>query len=137
MRADIHSIELLPLPEPYDVSLTIDRKVVPLSPNVKVRSKLKQCFSYLQKNSWVILRTTLEFGIDVGQEIIVGPGNFGKNNNCRALKFDWHDLSPIFLNIMLLHDLKVFQKPIKHHFLVIKWYNRADQILKYNPQMLI
>ena len=26
----------------------------------------------------------------------------------RLSKFDWHDLSPIFLNIMLLHNLKVF-----------------------------
>jgi hypothetical protein len=28
---------------------------------------------------------TLESGIDVGQGINVGPGNFGKNNKCRAL----------------------------------------------------
>ena len=28
---------------------------------------------------------TLEFGIDVGQGINVGPGNFGKNNKRRAL----------------------------------------------------
>ena len=51
-----------------------------------------------------------------------------KSHN-RLSKFDMHDLSPIFLTIMLLHNLKVLQKPIKHHLPTIYWYNRADQIL--------
>ena len=29
--------------------------------------------------------STLDFGIDVGQEINVGPGKFGKKNKCRVL----------------------------------------------------
>ncbi len=37
----------------------------------------------------------------------------------RLSKFDWHDLSPIFLAIMLLHNLKVFKKPTKYHLLAI------------------
>ena len=52
-------------------------------------------------------------------------------------KFDRHDLSPIFLTILLLHNLKVIQKPIIHHLLIIHWYSRADQTLTYNRQMLI
>ena len=40
-------------------------------------------------------------------------------SDARVSKFDWHDLSPIFLATMLLHILKVFQKPIKHHLLAI------------------
>ena len=30
---------------------------------------------------------------------------------------------------MLLYNLKVVLKPIKHHLLVIHWYNKAGQIL--------
>ena len=55
----------------------------------------------------------------------------------RLLKFDWNDLSPIFLAIMLLHNLKVFKKPIKDHLLAFHWYNRPDQILTCDHQMLI
>ena len=29
-------------------------------------------------------------------------------SNARLSKFDWHDLSPIFLATMVLHNLKVF-----------------------------
>ena len=29
-------------------------------------------------------------------------------SDARLSEFDWHDLSPIFLAIMLLHNLKVF-----------------------------
>ena len=43
----------------------------------------------------------------------------------RLSKFDWHHLSPIFLAIMLLHNLKVFQKPIKHHLLAT--YSQIQQ----------
>jgi hypothetical protein len=50
---------------------------------------------------------------------------------------DWHELSPIFLATMLFHNLKLFLKPIKNHLIAIHWYNRADQILIYEPQMLI
>ena len=32
----------------------------------------------------------------------------------RWSKFDWHDMASIFFALMLLHNLKVFQKPIKH-----------------------
>ena len=39
--------------------------------------------------------------------------------------------------MMLLHNLKVFQKPIQHHWLAIHLYNKADQILTYDCQMLI
>ena len=42
-------------------------------------------------------------------------------------------LSPIFLAILL----KVFKNSIKHYLLVIRWYNRADQILTCDCQMLI
>ena len=44
-----------------------------------------------------------------------------------------------FLQTMLLHNLKVFQKLIKHHLLAIHSYNSADQILTYDHdhQMLI
>ena len=59
-----------------------------------------------------------------------------KSNN-RLSKFDWHNLSPIFWAIMFLHKPKVFWKPIKNHLLAIHWYNRADQILTYDHQMLI
>ena len=52
-------------------------------------------------------------------------------------KFDWHELSPILLAIMLLRNLKVFYKPIKHDLLAIHWCNRADQISTYECQMLI
>ena len=45
--------------------------------------------------------------------------NEPKSDNCQS-KFDCHDLSPICLTIMLLHNLKVFQKPIKHNLLVIQ-----------------
>ena len=34
-------------------------------------------------------------------------------------KFDWHDSSPIVLAIILLCNLKVFQKQLKHHLLAI------------------
>jgi hypothetical protein len=34
-------------------------------------------------------------------------------------KFYWHYLSSNFLATMLLHNLKVFLKPIKHHLLAI------------------
>ena len=40
-------------------------------------------------------------------------------SDSRVSKFDWHDLAPIFLAVMLPHNLKVFWKPIKHHLLVI------------------
>jgi hypothetical protein len=36
-------------------------------------------------------------------------------------KFDWHDLSPIFLATMLLHNLKVLKKLIKHRQMLI-WF---------------
>ena len=52
-------------------------------------------------------------------------------------KFDWYDLSPIFVVMMLLHNLKLFQKPMKHHLLAIHWCNRANQILTYDCQMLV
>ena len=39
-------------------------------------------------------------------------------------KFDYHDLSPIFLATLLLHNPKVFQKPIIHHLLAIHGYNK-------------
>ena len=55
----------------------------------------------------------------------------------RLSKFDWYNLSPIFLARMLYHCLKVFQKSIKHHLLAIHRYNRADQILTYDHQLLI
>ena len=38
-------------------------------------------------------------------------------SDARLSEFDWHDLSSIFLVIMLLHNLKVFQNPIKHDLL--------------------
>ena len=41
-----------------------------------------------------------------------------KSDN-RMSKFDWQDLSPIFLAIMLFHNLKVVQKLIKLHWLAI------------------
>ena len=41
-----------------------------------------------------------------------------KSYDCLS-KFDWLDLSPISLTITLLHNLKVFKKPIKHHLLAI------------------
>ena len=41
-----------------------------------------------------------------------------KSDACLS-EFDWHDVSPIYLAIMLLQNLKVFQKPIKHHLLAI------------------
>ena len=59
-----------------------------------------------------------------------------KYDDCLS-KFDWHDLSPIFLAVMLLHNLKVTNRPIKHHLLTIDWYNWADQVLTYDRQMLI
>ena len=34
-------------------------------------------------------------------------------------KFDWHDLSPIVLTTMLLHNLKIFLRPIKLYLLAI------------------
>ena len=37
----------------------------------------------------------------------------------RLSKFDWIDLSLIFLTIMLLHNLQLFQKSIQNHFLAI------------------
>ena len=33
-----------------------------------------------------------------------------KSDDCLS-KFDWHDLFPISLAIMFLHNLKIFQKP--------------------------
>ena len=57
---------------------------------------------------------------------------------CNLSKFDWHDFSPTFLAIMLLRNLKEFEKPKKkHHLLAIHGYNKADQILTYDRQILI
>ena len=39
-------------------------------------------------------------------------------SDARVSKFDWHDLSPIFLATMLLHNLKVFQKPFSSYSLI-------------------
>jgi hypothetical protein len=33
----------------------------------------------------LLVRYTLELGLDVGKEINIGPGKFGKNNKHRAL----------------------------------------------------
>ena len=39
----------------------------------------------LKKSLCAFLHITIESGIDVGQGISVGPGNFGKKNKRRAL----------------------------------------------------
>ena len=56
-------------------------------------------------------------------------------SEARVSKFDWHDLSPIFLAIMLLHNLKVFQKRIKHYLQALHRYNRSDQILTFDHRL--
>ena len=50
----------------------------------------------------------------------------------RLIKFDQHDVGPIFLALWLLHNLKAFQNPTQHH-----WYNKADQILTYDRKIFI
>ena len=41
-----------------------------------------------------------------------------KSDN-RLSKFDWHDLSTIFWALILLYNLKAFQKPMEHHLLAM------------------
>ena len=63
-----------------------------------------------ERNRQSIAIDTPGFGTIYNTTIVVISSIIKKEpkSDDRLSKFDWHDLSPIFLTIMLLHNLKVF-----------------------------
>ena len=81
----------------------------------KVVCQTKVRLSHLVSFLRIVVHTNLQ------QYVIRQVTNKEPKSDDLLSKFDWHNLSPIFLTIMLLHNLKVFQKPIKHHLVAIQW----------------